>query len=167
MPFIGIIGRENDSNYIKNKILKNSKKTNFEVININKRNLENIKNVRFDVLIINQDIDKIILYSNYLKKVIDNTKFLIINSDITLNDIDYNNKNIITFGFNSNSVITISSIKEESVMICIQKKILGILNEIEEQEISVKLSKYNVNKLYNTLAIFTVLQIFGEMLQKN
>ena len=36
MPFIGIISKENDSNFIKNAINKNSK-GNFEIININKK----------------------------------------------------------------------------------------------------------------------------------
>ena len=51
MPFIGIISKENDSNFIKNAINKNSK-GNFEIININKKSIENIKNVKFDVLVI-------------------------------------------------------------------------------------------------------------------
>ena len=35
MPFVGIISKENDSNFIKNAISKNSKESNFEIININ------------------------------------------------------------------------------------------------------------------------------------
>ena len=168
MPFIGIIGKENDSNFIKNKIIKNSKITNFEVININKKSLENIKNIKFDILVINENIEKILNNSNYLEKVISNTKFLLLNSDIKtkIQNLDLSDKSIITFGFNSSSVITISSIREESIMICVQKKIIGKINVIEEQEFSIKLQKYNINKLYNTLVIFTILQIYGEILQK-
>ena len=36
MPFIGIVAKESDSNFIKNELLKNSFKTKFEIININK-----------------------------------------------------------------------------------------------------------------------------------
>ena len=57
MPFIGIISKENDSNFIKNAINKNSK-GNFEIININKKSIENIKNVKFDVLVIGENIEK-------------------------------------------------------------------------------------------------------------
>ena len=168
MPFIGIIGKENDSNFIKNKITKSSKTTNFEVININKKSLENIKNIKFDILVINENIEKILNNSNYLEKVISNTKFLLLNSDIKIKiqNLDLSDKSIITFGFNSSSVITLSSIREESIMICVQKKIIGKINVIEEQEFSIKLQKYNINKLYNTLVIFTILQIYGEILQK-
>ena len=37
MPFVGIISKENDSNFIKNAISKNSKESNFEIINIKHR----------------------------------------------------------------------------------------------------------------------------------
>ena len=37
MPFVGIVSKENDSNFIKNAISKNSKENNFEIININKK----------------------------------------------------------------------------------------------------------------------------------
>ena len=34
MPFIGIVGKVNDSNFIKNGLTKNSENTKFEIINI-------------------------------------------------------------------------------------------------------------------------------------
>ena len=168
MPFIGIIGKENDSNFIKNEIIKNSKTTNFEVININQKSLENIKNIRFDVLVINENIEKLLRYSNYLEKLINNTKFLLINLDtkIRISNFKYSEKKVITFGFNNHSIITISSIKEENILICVQKKFFGIISRIDEQEFNVELKKYNINKLYNILVIFTILQIYGEILQK-
>ena len=48
MPFIGIIAKENDSNFVKNEINKNAKLNKFEVININLKSIENIKNIKFD-----------------------------------------------------------------------------------------------------------------------
>ena len=56
MPFVGIMSKENDSNFIKNAISKNSKGNNFEVININRKSIENVKNVKFDVLVICENI---------------------------------------------------------------------------------------------------------------
>ena len=168
MPFIGIVGKENDSNFIKNEIIKNSKITNFEVININQKSLENIKNIRFDVLVINENNERMFKYSNYLERLIKNTKFLLINLDtkIRISNFKCNEKKVITFGFNSHSIITISSIKEENVLICVQKKFAGKISPIDEQEFNVELKKYNINKLYNILVIFTILQIYGEILQK-
>ena len=67
MPFIGIISKENDSNFIKNTITKNSKTNKFEIVNINKKSKENIKNIKFDE--IKKDIDN---YKGY-KGDIDNS----------------------------------------------------------------------------------------------
>ena len=53
MPFIGVIAKENDNNFIKNAIIKNAKINKFEVININKKSIENIKNIKFDILVAN------------------------------------------------------------------------------------------------------------------
>ena len=55
MPFIGIIAKENDSNFIKNEINKNANSNKFEIININLKSIENIKNIKFDIVVIDSD----------------------------------------------------------------------------------------------------------------
>lgn len=168
MPFVGIISKENDSNFIKNAVNKNSKENNFEIININKKSLENIKNVKFDILVICENIENMIKNSLYLEEIIKKANYIIINSDVKENLAILKNAetNIITYGFNAKSTITISSIKEEKIMICIQRKISGVKNVIEEQDFNIEIEKNNTNKLYNILVIFTVLAIYGEILQK-
>ncbi len=37
MPLVGIIAKENDSNFIRNNILKNSLNKKFDIININQK----------------------------------------------------------------------------------------------------------------------------------
>ncbi len=166
MPFIGVFAKENDNNFIKNIICKNSKMKKFEVFNINNKSLENLKNVKFDVLIIKEDISKLIEESNYIENMIEKATYIIVNSDIKGNRILVEkNKNIITYGFNINSDITISSIKEDTIMMCVQNKIQDISDKtIEEQEIVIKVKKHNINKLYNLMVVFTVLSIYGERL---
>ena len=176
MPFIGILSKESDSNYIKNGILKNADKTNFEIININKKSIENIKNIRFDVIVINDEIKEIkelLQNSNYLEEIIKNTKYLLINSDILKEEMllnkntIHNNYNIITFGLNKKATITISSIKNENILICIQKSFKNAKNKlIEEQEVNIEMSKNNLKKICNSLAIFAILSIYGKKLQK-
>ena len=168
MPFIGIISKENDSNYIKNIINKNAIKSKFEVININKKSIENIKNIKFDILVICENIEKMLKESSYLEDIIKKSCYLVINSDIKenfslLKDIE---ANIITYGFNAKSTITISSIKDDKLMLCLQRSIKGILSIIEEQEFNIEIKRNNVNKLYNILVIFAILAIYGEILQK-
>ena len=168
MPFIGIISKENDSNYIKNIINKNAIKSKFEVININKKSIENIKNIKFDILVICENIEKMLKESSYLEDIIKKSYYLVINSDIKenfslLKDIE---ANIITYGFNAKSTITISSIKDDKLMLCLQRSIKGIFSVIEEQEFNIEIKRNNVNKLYNILVIFAILAIYGEILQK-
>ena len=162
------MSKENDSNFIKNAISKNSKENNFEIININKKSIENIKNVKFDILVICENIEKILKNSLYLEEIIKKADYIIVNSDVKENLSILKNveTNIVTYGFNAKATITISSIKEEKTMVCIQRKINGINNIIEEQDFNIEIEKNNVNKLYNVLVIFTILAIYGEILQK-
>ena len=163
MPFIGIFAKENDNNFIKNEINKYSISNKYDVININLKSLENLKNVKFDVLIIKENIIELLKRSNNIEKIINNSNYIIINTDINNDFIAEKNENIITYGFNTNSDISISSIKDENIMLCVQRKIQGIKEQIiEEQEVVVKVRKHNLNKLYNIMAIFTVLSIYGE-----
>lgn len=169
MPFIGIVAKENDSNFIKNEITKNAKSNKFEIININKKSLENVKNIKFDILVIHEPIENLLRNSKYLEDIISKTYYVIINSDVknSLSLLKNIGTNIITYGFNAKATITISSIKEENTMLCIQRSMKGIDNNIiEEQEINIKIEKNNVNKLYNVLVIFTILEIYGEILKK-
>lgn len=168
MPFIGIVAKENDSNFIKNGINKNAKLNKFEIININTKSIENVKNIKFDIIVINENIEDLLKKSKYLEQIISKTYYVIINSDVKNNLSLLKNigTNIITYGFNAKATITISSVKEESTMLCIQRSINGINKTIEEQEINIKIEKNNVNKLYNVLVIFTILEIYGEILKK-
>ena len=169
MPFIGVIAKENDSNFIKNIITKNAKLNKFEIININMKNIENMKNIKFDVLVVNDNIENMLNKSLYLENIINKANYVIVNSDIKNNLISLKNvtTNIITYGFNEKATITVSSVKEENVMFCIQRTIRGIKTKtIEEQEINIKIKKNNVKKIYNVLVIFTIFEIYGEFLKK-
>ncbi len=163
MPFIGIVANENDSNFIKNELLKKYKENKFEIININNKSLENLKNVRFETIIVKENINKILKISNYINNILENASFLVVNTDIKENEEKLNNhKGFISLGFNTNAIITISSIKEENIMICLQKQIQGINNQItEQQECNINIGKHNVEKLYNYLAIFATKIIYG------
>ncbi len=169
MPFIGIVAKENDSNFIKNGLLKNTGLNKFDVININLKSIQNIKNIKFDITVINENIEELLKSSKYLEDIINKSNYLIINSDKenNLKWLKNTKTNIITYGFNAKATITISSVKEENTMICIQRGFKSIDEKvIEEQEINIKLKKNNINKLYNVLVIFAILGIYGEKLKK-
>lgn len=169
MPFIGIIAKENDNNFIKNKILKNGNSKKFEIISINQKNIENVKNIKFDVIAINDNISNFFKNSKYLELIISKSNYIILNADFKENLTVFNNTgaNLITYGFNKKASITLSSVQDDNIVPCIQRTIKKCNGElIEEQEINVKVKKNNLKKVYNVLVIFTILKIFGENLQK-
>lgn len=140
MPFVGLItdkkSEVNFINYLNKKIYKN-------VIIINNKNIDNIKNIRFDTILINKRISK---KSDVLKKILSNSNNLIVNSDIDtdLNILDNSNSNVITYGFNHKSTVTASSFENDDALICVQRNIKNVNNKtIEPQEIKVK--KFNQN----------------------
>lgn len=164
MPFIGVIAKESESNFIKNEVLKNSVNYSFEFININKENLQNFKNIKFETVVINEDISEFLNESTYIENILKKAKYLIINSDIENNlELLKNYKHIITFGFNQQAMVTISSIEKENVLICIQKNIQDINGEIvEQQEVNIEIGKNSLTKSCNLMVIFTILTIYVE-----
>lgn len=168
MPFVGIIAKESEGNFIKNEVLKNSS-LKFEFVNINRKSVQNVKNIRFETIIINNEISDFLNVSKYLEELIINAKYIIVNSDIikNINILKQYNSNIITYGLNQKAMITISSIKNENILIFIQNKLKNINNdEIEEQEVNVKINKNSLKKVSNSMAIFTILLIYGDFLKK-
>ena len=117
MLFIGLIAKKKDVQSIR----KDIKEKEIEIIEIKENNIENLKNIKFEEIIFLDDIN---LKENeyiFLKELIQNSKHLIINTDISISilrkiGIEKPIK-IITFGFNSKATITISSIKENKVII--------------------------------------------------
>jgi hypothetical protein len=182
MPFIGIIAKESESNFIKNEVTKNSVNNKFEFININKESIQNIKNIKFDIVVINNNISDFLKSSKYLENVLKSAKYLIVNSDVqdntnifnckefdAANNIDsLNHKtNIITYGLNQHAMITISSIKNENILLCIQKSMRDINDKvIEQQEVNIEITKNSLTKTCNSMVIFTILTLYGEFLKK-
>lgn len=165
MPFIGLISKESDGNFIKNEVNKNSVNNKFEFLNINKKNIENLKNIKFETVLIDEEQKDFFDNSKYLEDIIGKSKFLVINSDIIKEK--FKNNQLITYGLNQKATVTISSIKSENILVCVQKKFEDINGKIvEEQEKKVEIGKSNLKKVCNSLAVFTILTIYGENLKK-
>lgn len=161
MSFIGIIAESKNEGYI-NKIISNKLHTN-TIININEKNIDNIKNVRFETLLISGNNKSILEKEELLKSIISNVQYLIINADIetNLSVLKHLNLKVITFGFNSKSTITASSVKEDTILICIQRTIEdNKKQEIEPQEVLVQLQENNIS-VHSIMGIVSVLLIYG------
>ena len=158
MPLIGIVAKRRESQAIRREL----KDKNIEIIEITKESIKNIKNIKFQEIIFLQNINLDEEEYKYLKEIISKTKYLIFNGDI---EIDILKKielqkpiKLITFGFNSKSTITISSITEEKIIACLQRnieKINGEILECQEKQIIIKDNK----KIYNNLIVFIIKEL--------
>ena len=154
MSFIGIISNKNEKQLIK-KI--NDKVQDITIIEINEKSIDNIKNIKFNVILIKENSNilknKILQIENILKRA----QYIIINSDI---EIDFKvfvseSTKVLTYGFNSKATITASSITEENILVCIQRNIINIKGKIIEPQEIIKRNKKEFNVL-DILAISSI-----------
>lgn len=168
MSFIGIITDKKNENDLANCLHNSFSKKNIKenVIIINNKNINNIKNIKFDSLLINK---KLTGRPDVVKKLLSNSKNLIVNSDIDtgLDMINKTNSNIITYGFNPKSTITASSLEDDDALICIQRNIKNTSNNIVEQQ-EIKVAKVN-NNPYIIMAVetLTLLHDTKDIFRKN
>jgi len=136
MPFIGVIADEKNENYIRREIVESLKLRESSVLFIKEKSIENIKNIKFETIILARKFKNM----EMLKKMLTNTNYLIVNTD-RVKDIEKFNEfklKIFTLGFNSRADITTSSVAEDGVLICVGKEIKSIKgNTIEPQEIKI------------------------------
>ena len=139
MSFIGVICKSKNENYI-NQIFAKKFKGNTIII-ITKENVENLKNITFETILILSNNEQVLAKREIVKSIIKKASYLVINCDeeINLNLLENMDLNVITFGFNSKSTITASSVKDEEILLCIQRNMRLIDgSKIEAQEISIR-----------------------------
>ncbi len=166
MAFIGIIAESKNEMQIKRILDNNLNSPNKEhtVIVINNKSIENIRNIRFETILV-ITLEEL-TSKEEINKLLKNTKYLVINSDMRNNELELINNmklNVITFGFNQKSTITASSV-EESLMLCLQRKIVDVnKNVLEPQEILVKeIGKKLSNNTHNVMGIASILLIYSK-----
>lgn len=161
MFFIGIISNK-DYSKIETELYKKLDEKEFIIINITNNTINDIKNIRFDAILI-IDVNSLLPSNNdILKKIINNSKYLVINTDIEcdlkiLKELEIN---VITYGFNSKTTITASSINQENLLVCIQRNIINIYGKIiEQQDKKVDITgKYNANYMLGIVAILIIFE---------
>jgi len=112
------------------------------------------------------DLEKVKGYEQELNELFRNCKYLSLNADMnsSLEIVNNMKLNIITFGFNTKSTITASSV-ENNFLICLQRKIIDVNKKvIEPQEIEVKISNKKLsNSSHNLMGIASILLIYGKI----
>lgn len=158
MPLVGVIAKKRDVESIKKEI----KEKNIEIIGITKESIKNVKNIKFEEIIFMENINFEEEEYKYMNEIISRTQYLILNGDIEIDILSKINIQkpikLITFGFNSKSTITISSVTDEKIIVCLQRDIEKPNKEILEcQEQQIK--NTNNKKIYNNLAVFIIKEL--------
>lgn len=169
MAFIGIISDSKSEKIIK-MILDEKLDKSSNIIVINSKSVENLKNIKFETVLIANNNNIIKENKETLNKIINNTKYLIINADIEL-DLQFEEQvelNVITFGFNPKATITASSV-EDDILLCIQRNIKDIEGKtIEQQEMKIRFFGENIGiNTNNLIGISAIMLLYGEIRQKN
>lgn len=142
MLYIGIITNQKNEMYIKKELMSVSGiKTNYSIIFINEKNIDNLQAIKFEIILLDIEIKS---KKREIREKLLNSNFLVLNNDRVIDKSILENIKIpvITYGFNSKSTFTISSIEENSLIICLQRIIFNKNNNIiEPQEYKVKNSE--------------------------
>ena len=114
MSFIGILSESKVFENIKPKLVELAGLNKFNVILINSKSIENIKNIKFEVIVIDSDLSKI-ENKEILKALTQKSKYILFNTDINKITNEFEEKKLITYGLNQNALITVSSITENDI----------------------------------------------------
>ncbi len=163
MSFIGIIADCKDYEFIKKELKKGKLKSKIELININEKNIENVKNIKFETIVVCIDIKELNEKKEYLQNILKGSRYLIINSDLNRSGIETNSElKVITYGLNQKATVTASSIAEDSIMICIQRSIENAKsNIIEMQENHMESENITNKKAYSLMVIAVLKHIYN------
>ena len=163
MLFVGLISNSKDYQFITNELSNYNKNSKLKLININKNTIQNLKNVKFETIVICDDLNTYNEHKDYIEDILNNAKYIIINTDNNKTNIKLNNNlsHIITFGMNQKATVTASSIKEDELLICLQRTIENSNGKmIEMQEFKKKKEKSQKNEIYNYLVSFIIEQLY-------
>ena len=165
MIFIGVISNRKFYDNINKQILEKNKESDITMIYLNLKNLDNFKNIKFEVIIVDNDLETQIYKlrnAGVIQKICDKAKFILVNLDT--NQISSIKKlmcsNIITYGLNQNANITISSITENTILIYWQKNIKISNKDLAEiEEIKIWLDSNSKLNIYETLIIYNIFRL--------
>ncbi len=159
MSIIGIIASQRQTNQIKKEIEKQNIKV--EIVCINSRSIENVKNIKFEILIIQDSLEKLKEKQEHIRKMLIEAKYVLLNTDQSIKeeifkDIDIK---ILTYGLKRKATITLSSIEESQVIISIQRAFKNLEGKIiEQQEIPIEVIKKSTKNLYNCLIKIAIIK---------
>ena len=159
MVLIGIVANKKCFETIRLEIMKKDNQMN--IIHISLKSLENMKNIKFDTVIIENDLEKYQDYKEQLKKICREASYVIVNTDMNPEYREIKTQSLITFGINQYANVTISSNSEENVLFYWQKSINNKAgNKIEIEERRIKKDENNNLKIDEILILYSIFKIY-------
>lgn len=158
MPFIGIISEENNENRIRRFLLEKLSWPESSILCIKEKSIENIKNIRFETILLAKQFKNV----EALKNILKHTTYLVSNVDIEQNweilkDLELT---VITYGFNSKATITASSVEEDQVMVCLQRTMKTREGkQMEPQEIQME----KLESVNDTMGVTGILWLYDKI----
>lgn len=164
MHFIGVFSNYLEFEIIKENIENHIKQKNLQLIHITSRNIDNMKNIVFETILLCDKTNIKEAQKDILNKICSNCKYIIMNADVFSNTkiIMKKMNNCITYGLNQKSTITVSSIQEDKAIIYVQRNLKNIEEkEIEMGETSIDLENKKQMSIETILAIFSIFLIYN------
>jgi len=161
MTFVGIISDNKSFQVLK----ENIGTQDINLIQINNKSIDNIKNIKFEMIIINKELKSLEEKKLIIDTLCMNSKYILLNTDLN-KEFNFGQKckeKIITFGLNHKATVTVSSITESSILVYLQRNVKDKNDKlIEVGEKQVKINKDNKIKVYEILIIYIFLILNNE-----
>lgn len=162
MSFIGVVASRKCFENIKKKITEQIKDETINFIQINLISIENIKNIKFETIIVEDNLEKFKNNKAIIEKICKNVQYLMINTDKNPEHKGTEKvQNKITYGLNQKADVTVSSISDTDILVYWQKNISDKEgNKIEIEERRIKRREKNTLNTYQILIIYTFFKIY-------
>ena len=162
MFIIGIIANSAQAKQIEKEIKQ--EELNVKIIWVNYKNIENLKNIKFEIIIMQNIGENLKQNKEEVKNLVKNSRYILLNTDTNIDSkmFEETKAQIITYGLKQKSTITTSSIEENQTIVSIQRSFKNMQGKVvERQEIPTELNKKGINNVYNTLIKTSIINIQG------
>lgn len=167
MSFIGILSENKSFENINAKLMEVASQNKFNSILINKKSIENMKNIKFDVVVIDSDWNKLEGQKEILKQIAKKSNYILINTDVNKITNEFEKEKVITYGLNQRAIVTISSITDSDILIYVQKHIKTKQNKVLEiEEKRLKINEKCKLKTYEILILYTIFLLYNNTIME-
>lgn len=165
MSFIGVVASKKCFENIQKKMTEEVKGETINLLSINLRSIENVKNIKFETIIVEDNLEKFKNHKEILQRILEKAEYILINTDKN-KEIKIRPKQI-TYGLNQKADVTVSSISETDVLVYWQKSLKDREgNKIEIEERRIKKQERQLLKTYEILIIYTLFKIYTKSIMK-